>query len=64
MEKRCLQMHEVATRSNEDGNLYLEGYFARFDDVYKVTEGATESIARGAFAESCKGDVRALYNHN
>lgn len=64
MERRYLQMHEVSTRSNEEGNLYLEGYFARFDDVYEVAEGATESIARGAFAEAIKGDVRALYNHN
>lgn len=64
MEKRCLQMHEMSTRSGDDGNIYLEGYFARYDDVYHVAEGATESIARGAFTESCKGDVRALYNHN
>ena len=54
----------MTSRSSEDGNLYLEGYFARYDDVYTITEGATESIAPGAFAESCKGDVRALYNHN
>ncbi len=64
MQKRCLQLHDMTSRSSEDGNLYLEGYFARYDDVYHITEGATESIARGAFAESCKGDVRALYNHN
>ncbi|MBR3237433.1 MAG: HK97 family phage prohead protease [Oscillospiraceae bacterium] len=64
MEKRCLQLHDMTSRSSEDGNLYLEGYFARYDDVYTITEGATESIAPGAFAESCKGDVRALYNHN
>ena len=64
MEKRCLQMHEMSTRSGDDGNIYLEGYFARYDDVYHIADNATESIARGAFAESCKGDVRALYNHN
>lgn len=64
MEKRYLQLHDMTSRSSEDGNLYLEGYFARYDDVYTITEGATESIAPGAFAESCKGDVRALYNHN
>jgi hypothetical protein len=56
-------MSDIVTRS--DGkNPVLEGYFVRYDDVYKITEGATESIARGAFAESIKGDVRALYNHN
>lgn len=64
METRYLQMHEVTTRNNEDGAPVLEGYFARFDDVYKVAEGATESISRGAFTEAIKGDVRALYNHN
>ena len=59
-----MQMHEMSTRSGDDGNIYLEGYFARYDDVYHIADNATESIARGAFAESCKGDVRALYNHN
>lgn len=64
MEKRYLKMHEVTTRNSENGSPIIEGYFARFDDVYDVAEGATESIARGAFTESIKGDVRALYNHN
>ena len=56
-------MSEVRTRADED-DLILEGYFARYDDVYKVAEGVTESIQRGAFTDSIKGDVRALYNHN
>ena len=64
MQQRCMKMSEVSTRSDDAGNLILEGYFARYDDVYEVAEGATESIQRGAFAESIKGDVRALYNHN
>ena len=63
MEHRFFQMSEVCTRSEDDA-LYLEGMFARYDDVYAVAEGATESIAPGAFAESITGDVRALYNHN
>lgn len=64
MQTRCLQMSDVSTRSDDAGNLVLEGYFARYDEVYEVCEGATESIQRGAFAEAIKGDVRALYNHN
>lgn len=64
METRYMQMKDVTTRSGEDGELYLEGMFAVYDSVYKVYEGATESIARGAFSEAVNGDVRALYNHN
>lgn len=64
MENRYFQLSEVTTRSEGEENLILEGYFARYDDVYHIAENATESIARGAFAESIKGDVRALYNHN
>lgn len=64
MEQRYLPLHEVTTRSDDNGTPILEGYFVRYDDVYVVAPGATESIARGAFAESIKGDVRALYNHN
>lgn len=64
MEQRYLPLHEVTTRSDDNGIPILEGYFVRYDDVYVVAPGATESIARGAFAESIKGDVRALYNHN
>lgn len=65
MEQRYLQMHDMQTRSDSDtGDLSIEGYFAVFNDIYKVWEGATESIAPGAFSESVHGDVRALYNHN
>lgn len=63
MQTRYFKMSEVQTRTDAD-DLILEGYFARYDDVYQVAEGVTESIQRGAFAESVNGDVRALYNHN
>ena len=64
MEQRYLPMHEVSTRSDDNGNPVLEGFFVRYGDVYEIAPGATESIAPGAFTESIKGDVRALYNHN
>lgn len=63
MEQRYFKLSEVATRSENDSPI-VEGYFVRYDDVYQVAEGATESIARGALTEAIKGDVRALYNHN
>lgn len=64
METRYMQMQDVTTRSDENGDLFLEGLFVVYDSVYDVYPGATESIARGAFSESVNGDVRALYNHN
>ena len=65
MEYRYLPMHDIETRDDADNNdLYLEGYFAVFNENYQVWDGATESIAPGAFDDSVHGDVRALYNHN
>lgn len=64
MEKRYIPFIEkIETRSDEGGPV-VEGYFAVFDSVYNLFDGATESIAKGAFTEAIRGDVRALYNHN
>lgn len=64
MEQRMLKMHDMQTRSDDNDDLVLEGYFAVYGDIYNVWEGATESIAPGAFSEAINGDVRALYNHD
>ena len=64
MTQRYIKLHNVSTRSDENGSPTLEGFFVRYGDVYEIAPGATESIAPGAFTESIKGDVRALYNHN
>lgn len=64
METRYMQMQDVTTRTDENGDLFLEGMFVVYDSIYNVYPGATESIARGALTEAIKGDVRALYNHN
>ena len=64
METRYMQMKDVTTCTDENGDIFLEGMFAVYGAVYNVYPGATESIARGAFADSVNGDVRALYNHN
>ncbi len=64
MEQRTLLMHDMQTRSDDNDDLYVEGYFAVYGDIYNVWEGATESIAPGAFEESLHGDGRALYNHD
>lgn len=63
MEHRYMPMGSMETREDGD-DLYLEGYFSVFGDVYELWPGATESIAPGAFDDSVSDDVRALYNHN
>lgn len=50
------------TREN-DGELYIEGYFAVFNSVYNIWDGATESVAEGAFSKTLGGDIRALIDH-
>lgn len=63
MEQRYLPIENMQVRS-EGNEAHITGYFAVFDSNYELWEGATESIARGAFDDSVSGDVRALYNHN
>lgn len=54
---------EFQTRS-DDGNLYIEGYFAVFNSRYQLWDDAFETIDPGAFDGETEGDVRALSNHN
>ena len=63
MEQRFYEIKNLQTRSDSD-DLYLEGMFVVYGDVYQVWDGATESIAPGAFRNSIHQDVRVLYNHN
>lgn len=64
MEKRYLHMHDIKTRSADNDEKVIEGYFAVFNEIYRVWDDVTESIAPGAFTDSLNGDIRALYNHN
>lgn len=63
MEHRYYEIQNLETRNDSD-NLTLEGRFVVYNSDYQVWEGATESIAPGAFRNSITQDVRALYNHN
>lgn len=65
MDRRTMVCRQTQYRAaEENGDLYIEGYFAVFNSVYELWPGATESIAPGAFAGALDGDVRALTNHD
>lgn len=49
---------------NEDGNRYIEGYFAVFGGEYEMWEGASERVDPHAFDETIGDDIRALVNHD
>lgn len=49
---------------DENGAKVIEGYFAKYGDIYEIAPGMTESIAPGAFKRSLDGDIRALVNHD
>lgn len=62
---RVLQLRSGEFKTREDGEeMVIEGYFAVFDSNYEMWEGATESIAPGAFTSSIGGDIRGLTNHD
>lgn len=54
---------EFQTRA-EDGNLYIEGYFALFGSKYWLWDEAYETIEPGAFDLDRDTDIRALTNHD
>lgn len=56
---------EFQTREDENGEKYIEGYFATFQGIYEMGDWGVERIDRGAFDESLRADdVRALINHD
>lgn len=66
MDRQTRQMRACASQftTREAGEeLYIEGYFAVFNTVYDLWQGASESIAPGAFANTLGGDIRALIDH-
>lgn len=66
MDRETRQMRCAASKfeTREDGGeLYIEGYFAVFNSNYDLWQGASESIAPGAFTDTLGGDIRALIDH-
>lgn len=64
-EMRVMQLRSGEFKTREDsGEMVIEGYFAVFNSNYEMWEGASESIAPGAFTSSLGGDIRALTNHD
>lgn len=62
---RVLQLRSGEFKTREDsGEMGIEGYFAVFNSDYEMWEGASESIAPGAFTSSLSGDIRGLTNHD
>ena len=58
-----LEASKFQTREEEDAFL-IEGYFAIFNSIYELWDGATEEISKGAFANTLEEEVRALVNHD
>lgn len=56
--------HNFITREDETGDKYISGYFSVFNSNYEMWQGATESIAPGAFDGALDDDIRCLINHD
>lgn len=63
---RTIQTKFQATRAQEgeSEDLFIEGYFAVFNQETELWPGAFEEIAPGAFSETLGNDIRALTNHD
>jgi HK97 family phage prohead protease len=66
-DREMRQLRTVGTKfqtREDDGKLFIEGYFAVFNSNYEIAPGMSESIAPGAFDNTLSGDIRALINHD
>lgn len=67
MRTACFQVRDISSSfktRDENGELFIDGYFSVFDSVYELWPGASEIVKPGAFTECLSGDVRALINHD
>lgn len=66
MERNNRQVRSIASdfKTRETGEeLRIEGYFAVFNSNYEISDNMSESVAKGAFANTLGNDVRALIDH-
>lgn len=49
--------------AEDNGEKYIEGYFAVFGSIYELWPGATESVEPTAFDGALGDDIRALIDH-
>ena len=64
MRQTRLAANNFITREDETGDKYISGYFSVFNSNYEMWQGATESIAPGAFDGALDDDIRCLINHD
>lgn len=65
IQTRSYHANFKATRAEVDnGEMYIEGYFAVFGKETELWPGAYEEIASDAFSETLGNDIRALINHD
>ncbi|MGO4887074.1 HK97 family phage prohead protease [Anaerobacillus sp. MEB173] len=55
---------DLTTRAEEDKDMYIEGYFAVFNNATELWRGAFEEIDPSAFDKTLGNDIRALINHD
>lgn len=64
-ERTAVERDGKFTTREDNGNLYLEGYFAVFGSEYHMWDNAIETIDDDAFDDTLQNDdVRALVNHD
>ena len=66
-EYRKIDIRNIETRTNDDGQMIVEGYATTFNQPYTLFEDERaifdEQVDRNAFAETDLGDVIMQYNH-
>lgn len=55
---------EFRAMQGENGEQYIEGYFAVFNSDYQIAPDMSESIAPGAFDNTLADDIRCLTDHD
>lgn len=55
---------DLKTRSEENDDMVIEGYFAVFNSETELWRGAYEEIDPEAFNKTLNNDIRALINHD
>lgn len=62
MQKRTAQ-GKFKTRAEENGDMFISGYFAVFGKDYEIFDGAIETVSNTAFDGALNDDIRCLINH-